>query len=250
MSDPSHVVNTTQKVVDLRAVTKVYGEGESAVRALHSADLSVSAGEVVAIMGPSGSGKSTLLTIAGGLEKPTSGHVTIEGVDITQLKPAAQARLRRKSIGFVFQEFNLMAGLTALENVAMPLELDGRRSKDAQAEAKDALALVGIGERRDHFPDDLSGGERQRVAIARALIGDKRLLLADEPTGALDSANGEEVMRVLRSTSARGAAVVIVTHDAHLASWADRIVFIRDGKVSGESVANGPERLLSEVGGA
>jgi len=241
--------NPTSTVLDLQSVSKTYGEGGSKVIAVTSANLAVSRGEVVAVMGPSGSGKSTLLTIAGGLEQPTSGAVHIEGTDITNMSARNQAAVRRSSVGFVFQEFNLLPGLTALENVAMPLELDGQRTRDAQRQAKEALDRVGIGDRGDHFPDDLSGGERQRIAIARALIGDKALVLADEPTGALDSANGESVMRVLRSASARGAAVVMVTHDAHLAAWADRIVFIRDGKITCQSAPQGPESLLAEASG-
>ena len=157
-----------------------------------------------------------------------------------------RARLRRRSIGFVFQDFNLLAGLTAAENVAMPLELDGTSAREARVEALDALARLGVAERADHFPDELSGGERQRVAIARAIVGERQLLLADEPTGALDSVNSEAIMRLLREACHRGAAGVVVTHEAHLASWADRIVFLRDGRLIDQTVpVPGPESLLA-----
>jgi len=157
-----------------------------------------------------------------------------------------RARLRRRSIGYVFQDFNLLAGLTAAENVSLPLELDGTRGKAARAIALEALDELGLTDRAGHFPDELSGGERQRVAIARAVVGDRRLLLADEPTGALDSVNGEGVMRLVRAACKRGVAGVMVTHDAQLASWADRVVFLRDGRVVDQSLpAPGPESLLS-----
>jgi putative ABC transport system ATP-binding protein len=229
----------------LHRVSKSYGEGAAAVHALVEVDLSVRPGELVAVMGPSGSGKSTLLTIAGTLEEVTSGQVVIDGTDVSGLSPNDRARARRRSIGYVFQDFNLLAGLTALENVAMPLELDGVRTKAAQALAREALERLDLTDRAGHFPDDLSGGERQRVAIARAIVGDRRLLLADEPTGALDSTNGEAVMRLLRTTCERGVAGVVVTHDAHLASWADRVIFLRDGCVVDQTSVTGPESLLA-----
>jgi putative ABC transport system ATP-binding protein len=159
-----------------------------------------------------------------------------------------RARLRRRSIGYVFQDFNLLAGLSAAENVALPLELDGTRSRNARRLAVAALEQLGLADRADRYPDDLSGGERQRVAIARAVVGDRRLLLADEPTGALDSVNGEGVMRLMRSACKRGVAGVVVTHDAQLAAWADRVVFLRDGRVVDQSSPPaGPESLLSPV---
>jgi len=201
------------------------------VRALDAVDLSVEAGCLVAVMGPSGSGKSTLLTIAGALEEPSSGEVFVGGALVSGMSPNDRARLRRRSIGYVFQDFNLLAGLTAAENVAMPLELDGLGQRRARAAAMDALEQLGVANKAGRFPDDLSGGERQRVAIARAIVGDRHLLLADEPTGALDSANGEAVMRLVRAACQRGVAGVVVTHDAQLASWADRVVFLRDGRV-------------------
>jgi putative ABC transport system ATP-binding protein len=183
-------------------------------------------------MGPSGSGKSTLLTIAGSLEEPTSGTVLVGGRDLAALGRRGRERLRRREVGYVFQDFNLLAGLTAAENVALPLELDGVPAGRARQAAQAALEDLGLTEGLDRFPDELSGGERQRVAIARAVVGERRLLLADEPTGALDSANGEGVMRLIRAVGARGVATVVATHDAQLAAWADRVVFLRDGCVA------------------
>ncbi len=232
--------------IELRCVSKTYGEGASEVHALSEVDLSVVRGELVAIMGPSGSGKSTLLTIAGTLEDPTTGEVFIGGVEVAGMSRNDRARMRRRSIGYVFQDFNLLAGLSAAENVALPLELDGAGAKAARAIALDVLEEMNLADRVGHWPDDLSGGERQRVAIARALVGDRELLFADEPTGALDSVNGEAVMRMLRAASHRGVAGVMVTHDAQLASWADRVVFLRDGKMIDETgPPPGPESLLT-----
>jgi putative ABC transport system ATP-binding protein len=217
--------------LELRNVSKTFGEGPTEVHALSDVVLRVDTGELVAVMGASGSGKSTLLTIAGSLEDPTSGDVLIDGAALSKMSRDAQARLRRRSIGYVFQDYNLLAGLSALENVAMPLELDGVASRKAQSTAMAALEELGLADRASRFPDELSGGERQRVAIARAIVGDRRLLLADEPSGALDSVNGEAVMRLLLAACRRGVATVVVTHDAQLASWADRVVFLRDGRV-------------------
>ncbi len=232
--------------LELRRVSKVYGSGPTEVRALSEVDLSVERGELVAIMGPSGSGKSTLLTIAGSLEQPSSGEVLVDGVDLASVSRSDQARMRRRSIGYVFQDFNLLPGLTALENVSLPLELDGVRAKAARTTGLRAMEELDVGERADRYPDELSGGERQRVAIARAIVGERGLLLADEPTGALDSVNGEAVMRLLRAAAHRGVAGVVVTHEAHLASWADRVVFLRDGHVFDQTVAPpGPESLLA-----
>jgi putative ABC transport system ATP-binding protein len=235
--------------LELRGVSKVYGAGASEVHALSGVDVSVERGELVAVMGPSGSGKSTLLTIAGSLEEPTGGHVLVEGVDLASVSRADRARMRRRSVGYVFQDFNLLPGLTALENVTLPLELDGRRAKAARATALRALEELELAEHGDRYPDELSGGERQRVAIARAIVGERRLLLADEPTGALDSVNGEGVMRLLRAATARGVAGVVVTHEAQLASWADRVVFLRDGRVVDQTLApSGPDSLLAAGG--
>ena len=233
-------------MLELRGVSKVYGQGAAEVHALVGVDLSVEPGAMVAVMGPSGSGKSTLLTIAGSLESPTSGEVLIGGVRLSGMSRNAKARLRRRTVGYVFQDFNLLPGLTAAENVALPLELDGTATRTARAAGLRALDGLGLSERASQFPDELSGGERQRVAIARAVVGDRRLLLADEPSGALDSANAEEVMRLLHEACRRGVAAVVVTHDAQLASWADRVVFLRDGRVVDQtSPPPGPESLLT-----
>jgi putative ABC transport system ATP-binding protein len=230
----------------LQRVSKIYGQGPTEVRALLDVDLSVAAGELVAVMGPSGSGKSTLLTIAGSLEDPTTGEVVIGGSPLSAMSRNERARLRRRSIGYVFQDFNLLAGLTAVENVTLPLELDGVSAKVARSAGMAALDELDLADRAGRFPDELSGGERQRVAIARAVVGDRHLLLADEPTGALDSANGEAVMRLVRAACQRGVAGVVVTHDAQLASWADRVVFLRDGRVVDQTAPPaGPESLLA-----
>jgi len=235
-----------EAALELRQVSKVYGSGATEVHALLDVDLTVRAGELVAIMGPSGSGKSTLLTIAGTLEQPTTGQVLVGGTDVTKLSRNEQAAIRRRSIGYVFQDFNLLPGLTAVENVALPLELDGVGARAARATAWEALDQFDLSDKASRYPEDLSGGERQRVAIARAVADERHLLLADEPTGALDSVNGEAVMRLLRASCLRGVAGVVVTHDAQLASWADRIVFIRDGRIVDETEpAPGPESLLN-----
>jgi len=229
----------------MRHVSRSYGDGAAEVHALIDVDLSVEAGQMVAVMGPSGSGKSTLLTIAGSLEEPTSGEVLINGIPLTEMSRNAKAQLRRRFIGYVFQDFNLLPGLTAAENVSLPLELDGTSARKARLAGLKALDELGLGERAGNFPDQLSGGERQRVAIARAVVGDRRLLLADEPSGALDSANGEAVMRLIHVACKRGMAAVVVTHDAQLASWADRVVFLRDGRVTDRTAPpTGPESLL------
>ncbi len=234
-------------VLELRDVSKAYGQDAAVVHALSRVSLSVRAGEMVAVMGPSGSGKSTLLTIAGSLEEPTSGEVRVCGAELAKLSHNGKARLRRRVIGYVFQEFNLLPGLTAAENVALPLELDGVAVRTARAAGMAALESLGMAGRASRFPDQLSGGERQRVAIARAAVGDRRLLLADEPSGALDSVNAEEVMRLLHEAVQRGVAAVVVTHDAQLASWADRVMFLRDGRVTGQtSSPPGPESLLTD----
>ncbi|HEV8065071.1 MAG TPA: ABC transporter ATP-binding protein [Acidimicrobiales bacterium] len=217
--------------LQLENVSKSYGEGATVVHALQGIDLSVDEGHFVAVMGPSGSGKSTLLTIAGSLEDPTEGTVTINGQSLRAMSRGDKARLRRRTIGYVFQDFNLLPGLTAVENVALPLELDGLAARKANAAGLAALNELGLADRAGHYPDQLSGGERQRVAIARAVVGERRLLLADEPSGALDSANGEGVMQLIRAACERGVAAVVVTHDAHLASYADLVLFLRDGHV-------------------
>jgi putative ABC transport system ATP-binding protein len=216
-------------VLQLRNIKRTHGAGATQVQALRGISLTVAAGELVAVMGPSGSGKSTLLTIAGGLDQATAGEVYVEGVAIGSLSRSALAKLRRRSIGYVFQDFNLIPALTAAENIALPRELDGVSIRRARKEALVALAEVGLPELADRFPDDMSGGQQQRVAIARALIGDRRLVLADEPTGALDSETSDAVLQLLRGRVDAGAGGVLVTHEARHAAWADRVIFLRDG---------------------
>ncbi len=229
----------------VRDVTRVHGRGETAVHALRGVSLEVGAGELVAVMGPSGSGKSTLLHLAGGLDSPTDGDVLVDGVSLAGLGVAARAAVRRRTVGYVFQDLNLVPSLTAAENVMLPRELDGVRTRDARREALAALAEVDVEELADRFPDELSGGQQQRVAIARALVGPRKVVLADEPTGALDSVTGEQIMTVLRRRVDAGAAGLLVTHDARHAAWADRIVFLRDGVVVDSSEPlPGPESLL------
>ncbi|EON22462.1 MULTISPECIES: ABC transporter ATP-binding protein [Nocardioides] len=231
-------------VLHLDNVTRVHGEGPTEVHALRGVSFRACAGELVAVMGPSGSGKSTLLTIAGGLDEPTSGTVSVEGAVLGSLGNAGRARMRRTSIGYVFQDFNLIPALTAAENVALPRELDGERSKAARLLALAALEEVGIVDLADRFPDEMSGGQQQRVAIARAIVGERRLILADEPTGALDTDTGEEILRLLRNRCDAGAAGVLVTHEARHAAWADRVVFLRDGLIVDESGADVADELL------
>ncbi len=236
--------------LELHGVSKLYGEGSAEVRALQDVDLVVDEGELVAVMGPSGSGKSTMVTIAGTLEEPTSGDVLIDDQAVSRMSRNDRARLRRRSVGFVFQDFNLVAGLTAAENVSLPLELDGLSAKAARVEALAALSTLDLTDGADRFPDQLSGGERQRVAIARAVIGERRLLLADEPSGALDSVNAETVMRLIREACRGQVAGIVVTHDAQLAAWADRVVFLRDGRVIDQTAPPpGPESLLEPAPG-
>lgn len=233
-------------VLELRDVHRVHGTGGTAVHALRGVSLAVAPGELVAVMGPSGSGKSTLLNLAGGLDRPSQGEVVVDGTVLAGCSRRALAALRRRRVGYVFQDLNLLPSLTAAENVALPLELDGVGGRAAQATGLEALEELGLADRAARYPDELSGGERQRVAIARAVVGDRHLLLADEPSGALDSVNGEAVMRLLRAACKRGVAGVVVTHDAQLASWADRVVFLRDGRVVDQTATPaGPESLLT-----
>ncbi|MFG3300270.1 ABC transporter ATP-binding protein [Micromonospora chersina] len=236
-------------VLELRTVHRTHGAGEAAVHALRGVSLTVAAGELVAVMGPSGSGKSTLLALAGGLDRPTGGEVLVEGEVLGGLPARDLARLRRRRIGYVFQDLNLLGSLTAVENVALPLELDGAGVRAARRLALAALAEVDVAGLADRFPDQMSGGQQQRVAIARALVGERRLVLADEPTGALDSQAGEAVLHLLRRRVDAGAAGVLVTHEARHAGWADRVVFLRDGVlVDSTAPLVGVEHLLSGSG--
>jgi putative ABC transport system ATP-binding protein len=234
MSDP---------IVEWRDVVKRFGRGSAEVTALRGVTLAVTAGEMVAVTGPSGSGKSTLLHLAGGLERPTAGRVLVAGNDLETLSPRELAALRRSTVGYVFQRLNLLPSLSALENVMLPLELDGVAVATARRRATDALERAGVSGALDRFPDDLSGGEQQRVAIARAVVARHALLLADEPTGALDTTTGDRVMDLLATLCADGTAVVLVTHEPRYAAWADRVVFLRDGVVADEAVAPEPSAV-------
>jgi putative ABC transport system ATP-binding protein len=218
-------------VLETRSLKKAYGaEGEVCVHALRGVNLQVRKGELLAIMGPSGSGKSTMLHILGGVETPSSGQVLLEGVDLATLNDDQRTIVRRERMGFIFQSFNLLPAFTAEENVSLPLELGGMSSSQARKRAAESLRLVGMSHRRDHVPSTMSGGEQQRVAIARALVIRPALLLADEPTGNLDSANGRQVTALLRRLATEDEqTIVMVTHDAHVASQADRLVRLRDG---------------------
>jgi putative ABC transport system ATP-binding protein len=242
------VTTPTPPVLELRAVHRTHGAGATAVHALRGVSLTVRPGELVGVMGPSGSGKSTLLNLAGGLDAPTSGEVIVSGQPLGGLNRRRLAALRRQTVGYVFQDLNLLPSLTAVENVALPLELDGRGVRAARRVALVALAEVDMVDHAGRFPDELSGGQQQRVAIARALVGQRRLVLADEPTGALDTQTGEAVLRLLRSRVDDGAAGVLVTHEARHAAWADRVIFLRDGRIVDTSgpLAE-PEALLESV---
>lgn len=231
--------------LELVDVSRIYGSGATEVRALDGVSLSVAPGEFVAVMGPSGSGKSTLLAIAGGLDTGWAGHVSVAGTPLSGLKRDALAALRRKHVGYVFQDYNLVPTLNVIENVALPLELDRVDPDWARQEARAALKRVGIHELAQRRLDQVSGGQRQRVAIARAIVGERRLVLADEPTGALDSATGDDIMARLRLLADDGVAIVLVTHEARHAGWADRIVFLRDGRVvDATRVESNPDALL------
>ena len=227
-------------LIQAEQLTKIYGQGETAVTALDHVNLSVAPGEFVAVMGPSGCGKSTLLHLVGGLDRPTEGRVRIDGADLTTLDDARLTELRRRRIGFVFQFFNLIPVLDATENAALPLTLDGVKPAEARAKASEWLTKVGLGNRLRNRPDQLSGGQQQRVAIARALVADPALVLADEPTGNLDTRASDEVAGLLKQVSdAWGRAVVMVTHDPRLAAYADRIIFLKDGAIVDETRLSG-----------
>ncbi len=231
------------QVVRTEGLTRIYGDASHRVYALNDVTFSVEEGEFVAIMGPSGSGKSTLLYLLGGLERPTGGKIWLQGDDLSTLDDNALSRIRRTEIGFVFQFFNLIPVLTAAENAAMPLILDGVPRAQALHRAEDALDKVGLADRSSHRPAELSGGEQQRVALARALIADPALILGDEPTGNLDSHSGDEVVQLLRRVvDELGRTIVIVTHDPRIAAYADRIVFLKDGQIVDENNLKGLDR--------
>jgi putative ABC transport system ATP-binding protein len=235
-------------VIEAYELTKVY-EGEVAVHALRGIDLRVPPATFVAIMGPSGSGKSTLLHILGALEPPTEGRLILEGTDIASLSDEQRTLLRRRRIGFIFQQFNLLPILTAVENVALPLRLDGVSPAEAQQRAAEALAMVGLEHRQNHLPSQISGGEQQRVAVARAVVTNPAIILADEPTGNLDSAAGERVIAMLRSlVDDQRQTLVLVTHDTAVASRADRVIHVRDGHIDEDT--GRPEDEISATAGA
>jgi len=237
---------TTIPVLDLQLVSKTFGQGPSEVVALHEVSLAVAPGEFVGLMGPSGCGKSTLLHLAGGLEAPTTGHVLIDGTDLHSLNRERQAAVRRTDVGYVFQKLNLIPSLTAIENVMLPLEVEGMHHRQARTLAAEAMDLVELTGPRDRFPDDFSGGQQQRIAIARALVGDRRIVLADEPTGALDTVNADKIVELLvRISIDTGAAVLLVTHEPRFASWANRVVFLRDGRIVDQTASHVDPRELT-----
>ena len=229
-----------EKVLELRNISKIYGSGHTEVRAVDGVDLSVEPGEIVLIMGPSGSGKTTMLSVAGLLLRPTQGEIWINGQEVTAMRERQLPALRLKSVGFVFQAYNLLGALTARDNVELVMNMAGVKGKAARERATELLALLGLESRLGHRPADLSGGEKQRVAIARALANDPPLILADEPTGNLDSKTGREVMELLCCGLGRdqGRAIVIVTHDHRLRDIADRVLWLEDGRLS-----DGSQRL-------
>ena len=223
------------RVIETRAITKVYDMGELTVRALRGVDLSVARGEFVAVMGASGSGKSTLMNVIGCLDQPTSGEYYLEGQDVSQLSRNEYAAIRNQRIGFVFQTFNLLPRTSALENTELPLFYDHTgRSGDPTVAAKEALQRVGLGDRMHHEPSELSGGERQRVALARALVMNPSIVLADEPTGNLDSRTSVDVMSLFQDLNEQGVTILLVTHEADIAQYAKRIVVMRDGRIVGD----------------
>ena len=235
-------------IIQTENLTKIYGKGETAVAALHHLNLSVNAGEFVAIMGPSGCGKSTLLHLIGGLDRPTEGRVFLDGHELSKLDDTRLTEMRRRKIGFVFQFFNLIPVLSAVENAALPLILDGVKQSEARATATEWLNRVGLAGQLTHRPDQLSGGQQQRVAIARALVTEPALVMADEPTGNLDSRASDELATLLRQVSDEwGRAVLMVTHDPRIAAYADRIVFLKDGTIIDETRLTGDESGEAEM---
>ena len=234
------LIEVTMAIVQLENLAKVYGKGTTAVTGLKDMNLTLNAGEFVAVMGPSGCGKSTLLHLVGGLDNPTNGRVLLNGQDVSQMDDAQLTEIRRRQIGFIFQFFNLIPVLTAVENAALPLVLDGVKRQEAHAKAADWLQRIGLGDRLNSRPDQLSGGQQQRVAIARALTAEPKLILADEPTGNLDSRAADEIAGLLRQIADEwGRAVLMVTHDPRIAAYADRIIFLKDGTMVDDTRLNG-----------
>lgn len=222
-------------ILEMKDICKDYAMGKSSVRVLKNVNLTVDEGEYLAIMGPSGSGKTTLMNLIGCLDVPTSGSYLLDGADVTACTSNDLSIIRNRKIGFVFQTFNLLPKLTALDNVALPLLYGGVKKEERRRAAAEALATVGLSDRMEHRPDQLSGGQCQRVAIARAIVGKPRLLLADEPTGALDSASGEQVMELFSELHRAGSTIIMITHDSKIAGYAKRVMYIRDGILSGGS---------------
>jgi putative ABC transport system ATP-binding protein len=230
-------------IVQCENLTKIYGKGETTVTALNSLNLTINPGEFVTVMGPSGCGKSTLLHLLGGLDRPSNGRVLLNGQDVSQMDDGQITEIRRRQMGFIFQFFNLIPVLTAVENAALPLVLDGVKQKEAHAKATDWLQKVGLGDRLNNRPDQLSGGQQQRVAVARALVAEPALILADEPTGNLDTRSSDDIAMLLRRIADEwGRAVLMVTHDPRIAAYADRIIFLKDGKIVDET------KLMSQNG--
>lgn len=241
--------NDAALAVEIRGLTKVFGSGHAQVQALRGVDLSVPRGEMLAIMGPSGSGKSTLLHILGALDAPTSGTIAVAGKRYDGLDEAGLTTLRRDHIGFVFQFFNLLPSLTAAENVFLPALIARKHDRALEQRVLDLLAQVGIADRATHLPSELSGGQQQRVSIARSLLLEPELLLADEPTGNLDTRSGREILQLLRKLSeGDGHTIVMVTHDPAAAAVADRVVFLRDGLIAGEIEGGSTGRVVEFYG--
>jgi putative ABC transport system ATP-binding protein len=237
-----------EPILSMRRVGKTHGEGAQRVDALVNVDLDLMPGELVAVTGRSGSGKTTLLNMAGALDIPTSGEIIVDGQSLASMSKNDLARLRRVSVGYVFQQFNLLPSLTAAENISLPLELDGMKPDEARIFAEISLEEVGLGGMADRYPDQLSGGEQQRVAIARGLVGPRSVLLADEPTGALDEATGESILKLLRTRCDAGAAALMVTHEPAFAAWADRVVRLRDGRVESISERSKVPSTTADLG--
>jgi len=229
---------STTPILELIDVVKSYGTGSAEIKALGGINLRIARGEFVAIMGPSGCGKSTVLHLAGGLEDPSAGCVSVDGRIIADMNGAERSALRRSKVGYIFQRLNLLPSLTARENVMLPLELDSKSRREAASRATEALQLVGLTHNLDRYPSEFSGGQQQRIAIARSVVAERSLLLADEPTGSLDTVNSDEIIELLASLPSHlGTSVVLVTHEPRFASWADRVVFLRDGQIVNESTS-------------